>query len=225
MQDFESNSVALYNQQIIQILCSDTLELEIELARDLVTFRFFCLSKSEIDFPSRSSVKHRSQWRQRRQTIRFLVTTRHFIRFGFVAKRKAIFYRIHLKILTCARFQASNWHDVTIEYLRFNGSKKLRQVSFDEIDSSKLGFNETRRWSSRENDRVLDEIAQRQQNLRKTRISTERKDENPGCLHDRLMFEIKQQRVLRPIQNQSIKMTTSFDSPRKRIRPIQVRRD
>ena len=36
MQDFESNSIALYNQQIIQILCSDTLELEIELARDLV---------------------------------------------------------------------------------------------------------------------------------------------------------------------------------------------
>jgi len=36
MQNFESNSIALYNQQIIQILCSDTLELEIELARDLV---------------------------------------------------------------------------------------------------------------------------------------------------------------------------------------------
>jgi hypothetical protein len=36
MQDFESNSIALYNQEIIQILCSDTLELEIELARDLV---------------------------------------------------------------------------------------------------------------------------------------------------------------------------------------------
>ena len=35
MPDFESNSIALYNQQIIQILCSDTLELEIELARDL----------------------------------------------------------------------------------------------------------------------------------------------------------------------------------------------
>jgi hypothetical protein len=37
MQDFENNSIALYNQQIIQILCSDTLELEIELARDLVS--------------------------------------------------------------------------------------------------------------------------------------------------------------------------------------------
>ncbi len=35
-QDFESSSIALYNQQIIQILCSDTLELEIELARDFV---------------------------------------------------------------------------------------------------------------------------------------------------------------------------------------------
>ena len=35
MQDFESNSIALYNQQTIQILCSDTLELEIELARDM----------------------------------------------------------------------------------------------------------------------------------------------------------------------------------------------
>jgi hypothetical protein len=35
-QDFESSSIALYNQQIIQILCSDTLELEIELARDSV---------------------------------------------------------------------------------------------------------------------------------------------------------------------------------------------
>ncbi|CAF5221209.1 unnamed protein product, partial [Rotaria magnacalcarata] len=35
MQDLESNSIALYNQEIIQILCSDTLELEIELAREL----------------------------------------------------------------------------------------------------------------------------------------------------------------------------------------------
>lgn len=38
MQNFESNSIALYNQEIIQILCSDTLELEIELARDSVRF-------------------------------------------------------------------------------------------------------------------------------------------------------------------------------------------
>jgi hypothetical protein len=38
MENFESNSIALYNQQIIQILCSDTLELEleIELARNSV---------------------------------------------------------------------------------------------------------------------------------------------------------------------------------------------
>jgi hypothetical protein len=41
MQNFESNSIALYNQQIIQILCSDTLELEIELARDLVGLFYF----------------------------------------------------------------------------------------------------------------------------------------------------------------------------------------
>lgn len=31
IQNFENNSIALYNQQIIQILCCDTLELEIEL--------------------------------------------------------------------------------------------------------------------------------------------------------------------------------------------------
>lgn len=41
MQDFESNSVALYNQEIIQILCSDTLELEIELAREQVSHLFY----------------------------------------------------------------------------------------------------------------------------------------------------------------------------------------
>jgi hypothetical protein len=34
MQDLENNSIAVYNQQIIQILCSDTLELEIELTRE-----------------------------------------------------------------------------------------------------------------------------------------------------------------------------------------------
>ena len=80
----------------------------------------------------------------------------------------------------------------------------------------------TRRWSMRENDRVLDEIAQRQQNLRKTTMTTQRRDESPVCLHDRLMFEIKQQRVLKPIHNQSAETTMSFDSPRKRIRPVQV---
>ena len=41
MQDFETNSIALYNQQIIQILCSDTLELEIELARDAVSLLYY----------------------------------------------------------------------------------------------------------------------------------------------------------------------------------------
>ena len=34
MQDLESSPIAIYNQQILQILCSDTLELEIELARE-----------------------------------------------------------------------------------------------------------------------------------------------------------------------------------------------
>ena len=36
MQDLESSPIAVYNQQILQILCSDTLELEIELARESV---------------------------------------------------------------------------------------------------------------------------------------------------------------------------------------------
>ncbi len=60
-------------------------------------------------------------------------------------------------------------------------------------------INENRRWSTRENDRVLDEIAQRHQNLRKT-IQFNRKEETDNvCLHDRLMSEIKQKRVLKPI--------------------------
>jgi hypothetical protein len=60
-------------------------------------------------------------------------------------------------------------------------------------------INENRRWSIRENDRLLDEIAERQQNLRKT-IQLNRKEETDHvCLHDRLMSEIKQKRVLRPI--------------------------
>jgi hypothetical protein len=60
-------------------------------------------------------------------------------------------------------------------------------------------INENRRWSSRENDRVLDEIANRHQNLRKT-IQFNRKEETDNvCLHDRLMSEIKQKRVLKPI--------------------------
>ncbi|CAF1667660.1 unnamed protein product, partial [Didymodactylos carnosus] len=31
IRNFESNDIAIYNQQIIQILCSDTLELEVEI--------------------------------------------------------------------------------------------------------------------------------------------------------------------------------------------------
>ncbi len=48
MQDFENNSIAFYNQQIIQILCSDTLELEIELARDSVRILIFKKTKSKL---------------------------------------------------------------------------------------------------------------------------------------------------------------------------------
>jgi hypothetical protein len=40
-QDLETNSIALYNQQIIQILCSDTLELEIELTQESVSIENF----------------------------------------------------------------------------------------------------------------------------------------------------------------------------------------
>ena len=41
IQDFETHDMALYNQEIIQMLCSDTLELEIELAQDVVS-SFIC---------------------------------------------------------------------------------------------------------------------------------------------------------------------------------------
>jgi hypothetical protein len=45
----------------------------------------------------------------------------------------------------------------------------------------------------------LDEIAKRQQNLRKT-IQFDRQDQSDHvCLHDRLMSEIKQKRILKPI--------------------------
>ena len=86
-------------------------------------------------------------------------------------------------------------------------------------------YDDQRRWSMRENDRVLDEIAQRQQNLRKTVGLIERKlPDSPECLHDRLMSEIKQQRVLKPIINRSLMSnTSSLDTSRKRIRPVQVK--
>ncbi len=60
-------------------------------------------------------------------------------------------------------------------------------------------INENRRWSTRENDRVLDEIAKRQQNLRKTTQLNRKEESDHSCLHDRLMSEIKQKRVLKPI--------------------------
>jgi hypothetical protein len=43
------------------------------------------------------------------------------------------------------------------------------------------------------------------------------KNENDFCLHDRLMFEIKQRRRLKPIEKSFIQ-----DSNRKRIRPVKV---
>ena len=73
----------------------------------------------------------------------------------------------------------------------------------------------------RENDRVLDEIASRQKNLRKTIQLIRTNESDYVCLHDKLMSEIKQTRVLKPI-NRSVMSTTSFDSSRKRIRPVKV---
>ncbi len=91
------------------------------------------------------------------------------------------------------------WRDVTREYLQFNGQNRLRKVSLDNSSHLNNSINENRRWSTRENDRVLDEIAKRQQNLRKT-IQLDRTDESDHfCLHDRLMSEIKQKRILKPI--------------------------
>ena len=78
----------------------------------------------------------------------------------------------------------------------------------------------------RENDLVLDEIAKRQKTLRKTIKLTPKEEFDTFCLHDRLMSEIKQTRILKPIKrnlvNQSMNSITSFDSARKRIRPVKV---
>jgi len=180
MQDFESNSIALYNQQIIQILCSDTLELEIELARDLRQSSFETPSTTSSSLPSHDNT----------------------------------FYSVW----------AALWRDVTTEYLQFSGTQRLRKTSLDSTQISTHLADDQRRWSMRENDRVLDEIAQRQQNLRKIVVSTERKVvDSTECLHDRLMSEIKQQRVLKPIVNRSLMSnTSSLDTSRKRIRPVQT---
>lgn len=99
----------------------------------------------------------------------------------------------------------------------------MRKISLDPTQNLNLSVNENRRWSTRENDRVLDEIAQRQQSLRKTSQFHRRTPIDSFCLHDRLMSEIKQKRILRPIVNQTHNLSTSFDSSRKRIRPVKVR--
>ena len=89
----------------------------------------------------------------------------------------------------------------------------------------------------RENDRILDEITRRQQNLRKTNKLNQKDTTDHVCLHDRLMSEIKQKRILKPIgktnlmsflwnciifflANQSLTSTTNFHTSRKRIRPV-----
>lgn len=177
IQDFENNSIALYNQQIIQILCSDTLELEIELARD------FRQSSFESCLPPSSSLLPHDQ----------------------------TFYSIWSTL----------WRDVTQEYLQFNGQNRLRKISLDNTQHLNLSINENRRWSTRENDRVLDEIAQRQQSLRKTNQFNRLTPTDNLCLHDRLMSEIKQKRILRPIPMRNANLSTSFDSTRKRIRPVK----
>lgn len=112
---------------------------------------------------------------------------------------------------------------MTQEYLQFNGQNRLRKISLDNTHNFGSFLTENRRWSTRENDRVLDEIAQRQQNLRKT-SQFNRKDQTDNlCLHDRLMSEIKQKRALKPIANQTENLSMSLNSSRKRIRPVKVR--
>ncbi|CAF4011862.1 unnamed protein product [Rotaria magnacalcarata] len=178
MQDLESNSIALYNQEIIQILCSDTLELEIELARELRQSSFE-LSSTLTTQPLPHDSTFYSAW-------------------------------------------ATLWRNVTAEYLQFSDQSQLRKVSLDNYGNLNSSIDNNRRWSIRENDRVLDEIAKRQQNLRKT-VTLDRRDESDHmCLHDRLMSEIKQKRILKSIVDQSLISTTSLDSSRKRIRPVKV---
>lgn len=128
---------------------------------------------------------------------------------------------------------------MTLEYLQFSDQNRLRKVSLDHRSSLNSSMHDHRRWSARENDRMLHEISKRQQNLRKTSPLTRERDSNPECLHDRLMSEIKQRRVLRPIgkakaiantraasivvlANRSLNSTHSLDTSRKRIRPVKV---
>ena len=147
----------------------------------------------------------------------FLRATRRRIPFGFVI--------VVVSLDLIRSFQAALWRDVTTEYLQFNGTERLRKTSLDSTQLSSHLPDDQRRWSMRENDRVLDEIAQRQQNLRKTIGPIERRIvDSPECLHDRLMSEIKKQRALKPINNRSSMSNTSstLDTSRKRIRPVQV---
>lgn len=103
---------------------------------------------------------------------------------------------------------------MTDEYLKFNDQNQLRKVSLDNYGNmnNDIMLNENRRGSIRENDRVLDEIAQRQQNLRKTTTSNRRDESDNLCLHDRLMSEIKQQRILKPIGKKSYCCFFNFSS-------------
>ncbi|CAF3687876.1 unnamed protein product [Adineta steineri] len=165
MQDFESNSIALYNQQILQILCSDTLELEIELAHDSHQSSFEILPQSSIHDHTLTSFY--STW-------------------------------------------AALWRDVTVEYLQFNSNKCLKKVMIDNFK------HDNHSWSIRENDRILNEITEQQRNLKKPIIKSYKINENNFCLHDRLMFEIKQNKQLKPS-----KKSLTIDSNRKRIHPIQ----
>ena len=114
--------------------------------------------------------------------------------FGFVQEDSWI------DLVVVVVLQAALWRDVTVEYLQFNGTNGLRKTSIEQAEHFRNSMNVTRRWSMRENDRMMDAIAQRQQNLRKT-IKSVRKEEPEFCLHDRLMSEIKGQRILKPIGN------------------------
>ncbi|CAF4320061.1 unnamed protein product [Adineta steineri] len=165
MQDFESNSIALYNQQILQILCSDTLELEIELARDSHQSSFEILPQSSTHDHTLTS--YYSTW-------------------------------------------AALWRDVTVEYLQFNSNKCLKKVMIDNFK------HDNHSWSIRENDRILNEITKQQRNLKKPIIKSYKINENNFCLHYRLMFEIKQNKQLKPSEK-----SLTIDSNRKRIHPIQ----
>ncbi|CAF1502597.1 unnamed protein product [Adineta ricciae] len=165
MQNFETNPIALYNQQIIQILCSDTLELEIELAQHSQYTALEIVPQPSTN--DKTLTSYYSVW-------------------------------------------AALWKNVTSEYLQFNNEKCLRKVTID-LDKNVFQSN-----LIRDNDRMLDEITKRQQNLKKTTMQTNKPIENEYCLHDRLMSEIKQDRKLK-----SIEKITASDCHRKRIQPVK----